>query len=228
MEELLKDLKIKINEDLYLKDPESSKLGRKILGEGILLISEIGFEEFTFKKLGKRIGSNESSVYRYFKNKHIFLVYIINWFWGWKEFQLTFATYGIQDPFEKLLKAIEVMAYPVEEDIRFAHVNEVALNNIVINEASKSYLTKEVDQENQFGYFLIYKRLISRISKMVEEADAEYAYPFSLASTIADGALHLHFLNKHFKTITDAKGKCDPSHFLKNMVTNLLKEKNGK
>ena len=228
MEELLKDLTIKINQDLFLKDPESSKLGRRILGEGILLIDEIGFEEFTFKKLGNRIGSNESSIYRYFKNKHTFLVYIINWFWGWKEYHLAFATYGIQNSYEKLLKAIEVMAHPVEEDIRFSHINEVALNNIIINEAAKSYLTKEVDEENENGYFILYKRLITRICNMVRDVEEDYEYPFSLASTIADGSLHLHFLNEHFSSITDTKGKCDPSHYLKIMVSNLLQRTDGK
>ena len=34
------------------------------------MIDALGFEDFTFKKLGQEIGSNESSVYRYFDSKH--------------------------------------------------------------------------------------------------------------------------------------------------------------
>lgn len=54
MDELLKNLKISVSDSLYLKDPESSELGRKIIGSGILLIDRIGFEKFTFKKTGSR------------------------------------------------------------------------------------------------------------------------------------------------------------------------------
>lgn len=227
MDELLQNLKISVSESLYLKDPESSDLGRKIIGEGILLVDKIGFENFTFKKLGAEINSNESSIYRYFENKHKFLVYITNWFWGWKEYQLTFSTYGIKDPEEKLIRAIEVMANPVEEDIRFKHINEVALNNIIINESSKSYLTKKVDEENKHGHFMLYKRLVKRVSEMIVQVDDSYPYPYSLATTIIDGSLHQHFLSQHFSSITDCTDEVTPSMYFKNMVSSLLKFKNG-
>ncbi|WP_300439583.1 TetR/AcrR family transcriptional regulator [Christiangramia sp.] len=228
MEELLKNLKISVSENLYLKDPESSELGRRIIEHGILLIDKIGFEKFTFKKLGLEIQSNESSIYRYFENKHLFLVYITNWFWGWKEYQLMFSIYSINDPEEKLLKAIDVMAHPVIQDIRFKHIDEVALNNIIINESSKSYLTKKVDEENKHGHFLLYKRLVKRISQMISELDCEYKYPFSLATTIIDGSLHQHFISQHFLSITDGGDKINPSMFFKNLVLNLLNTNNGK
>ncbi len=52
MEHLLQSLKIRINEKIYLKDPESSDLGKRIVEESIIMIDDIGFESFTFKKLG--------------------------------------------------------------------------------------------------------------------------------------------------------------------------------
>ena len=48
MQNLLSNLKITINEKLYVKDPETSELGRNILKNSIILIDEIGFEAFTF------------------------------------------------------------------------------------------------------------------------------------------------------------------------------------
>ena len=63
-------INIVIDSSLYLKDPESSVLGKKIVGKGIEMMEEIGYESFTFKKLGEKIGSNESSIYRYFESKH--------------------------------------------------------------------------------------------------------------------------------------------------------------
>jgi len=228
VDKLYQNVNISVNSELFLKDPESSELGKKIVGQGILLIDDIGFEKFTFKKLGVQIKSNESSIYRYFENKHKFLVYITNWFWGWKEFQLTMSTYGISDSNEKLLKAIEVITHPVVQDFRFQHINEVALNHIIINESSKSYLTKEVETDNKEGYFSIYKRLVSRIAEMISEVSSDYEYPLSLSSMVLDGALHQHFLKDHIQSITDCSEKKSVSNYFKDLVINTLKiELNG-
>jgi len=228
VDKLYQNINISVNSELFLKDPESSELGKKIVGQGILLIDDIGFEKFTFKKLGVQIKSNESSIYRYFENKHKFLVYITNWFWGWKEFQLTMSTYGISNSNEKLLKAIEVITHPVVQDFRFQHINEVALNHIIINESSKSYLTKEVETDNKEGYFSIYKRLVTRISEMISEVSSDYEYSLSLSSMVLDGALHQHFLKDHIQSITDCSEKKSVSNYFKDLVINTLKiELNG-
>ena len=47
-------INIVIDSSLYLKDPESSVLGKKIVGKGIEMMEEIGYESFTFKKLGEK------------------------------------------------------------------------------------------------------------------------------------------------------------------------------
>ena len=67
---LFSNLKISVPDKIFIKDPESSDLGKRIIEHSILLIDEIGFDSFTFKKLGVKIGSNESSIYRYFESKH--------------------------------------------------------------------------------------------------------------------------------------------------------------
>ncbi len=223
MDAILKNLKISINESIFLKDPESSALGKRIVKHGIILINELGFENFTFKKLAFHIESTESSIYRYFENKHKFLIYLTSWYWGWKEYQLVFATNNITDPVEKLLQAIEIATREVEEDHSFNHINEVILNKIVINEYSKSYLTKEVDDENKEGYFAIYKRLSNRIKTMISDVDPTYPYPASLASTILADSLHHHFLKNHFSSLTDCDEETSPSHYFKHLILNLLK-----
>ena len=152
-------IQIIISDALYVKDPESTELGKRIVSKSIELIEELGFEAFTFKKLGTAIGSPESSVYRYFESKHKLLLYLSSWYWAWIEYQLVFATHNISNANEKLDKAIEVVTRTVKEDSHFSHINEVVLNRIIVNENSKSYLTKEVDAENKQGYFVVYKRL---------------------------------------------------------------------
>jgi AcrR family transcriptional regulator len=223
MQELLKNLKIKVNEKLYLKDPESSALGLRILEQSIVLIDDIGFEAFTFKKLGARIKSPEASVYRYFENKHKLLLYLTSWYWAWLEYQLVIQTFSITDAEEKLAAIIEIMTNIIPTDSNFSHIDEVKLNKIVINEYSKSFLTKEVDDDNREGYFTIYKRLITRIKDAIVNVSPEYPFPASLASTITEGSLRQHFLIAHFPTITDANNHTSTTEFYKHLVFNSLK-----
>ena len=79
---LLSNLTLTIPENIYIKDPQSSKLGRRILEYSIQIIRKEGLEKFTFKKLADEIGSNESSVYRYFENKHMLMLYLNSWYWA--------------------------------------------------------------------------------------------------------------------------------------------------
>ena len=51
------EIKISLNNGLYLKEPQDSKLGRNIIKHSILLIDKFGFESFTFKKLAEEINS---------------------------------------------------------------------------------------------------------------------------------------------------------------------------
>ena len=141
---LLSNLKIAVPEKIFIKDPESSDLGKRIVEHSILLIDDIGFDSFTFKKLGAKIGSNESSIYRYFESKHKLLLYLTSWYWAWIEYQMVFETHNIPDKKEKLYKAIEVVTRTIKEDVAFTHINEVVLSRIIINEYSKSYLTKHI------------------------------------------------------------------------------------
>ena len=223
MEELLSNLKITVPSKIYKKDPETSDLGRRILEHGILLIDEIGFEAFNFKKLGQRIGSNESSIYRYFESKHNLLLYLTSWYWAWLEYQLVLETYGMPKPEDKLKKGIEIVTRRVRKDDRNTYINEEILYRIIVNENSKSFLTKEVDQENKDGYFEAYKRIISRLKNMIAEVDPKYAHPTSLASTVMEGALHQHFLKDHFKSITDCdKKEVTPHDFFTNLIFKVL------
>lgn len=223
MEKLLSTFKISVQESIYIKDPESSELGKRIVKHSIELIDEIGFDAFTFKKLGARIGSNESSVYRYFDNKHKLLIYLTSWYWAWLEYQLVMETYSISDPVKKLKQAIQIISKTVTEDSNFTHIDEVLLNRIIIEENSKSYLTKLVDQENQEGYFSVYKRLITRLKNMISSIDSSYPHPASLASTIVETGIHQHFLRRHFPSITDCNEPSAPINFLTDLALKALK-----
>lgn len=224
MDQILSNIKIQINSKLFVKDPETSSLGKKIIQESVLLINEIGFDHFTFKKLGKKIGSNESSIYRYFESKHKLLVYLSSWYWGWMEYRLVFSISNQTDSWEKLKKAVSIITEKVEDDQNTAHINESVLNRIIIAEFTKTFHTKEVDEENKEGFYFIYKRVINRITAIINEVNPEYDYAKSLASSIVEGALHQHFLREHMKTITNCNETISPTDFYFNLIENVLKK----
>ncbi|CAN1499937.1 DNA-binding HTH domain, TetR-type [Flavobacteriaceae bacterium] len=224
MDRLLSNIKIQVNDKLYVKDPETSALGKKIIQESIILIDNIGFDNFTFKKLGEKIGSNESSIYRYFENKHRLLVYLSSWYWSWMEYRLVFSTSNQSDSWEKLKKAISIVTEKVEDDQKTLHINESILNKIIIAEFTKTFHTKEVDQEIIEGYYTIYIRVINRITAIIKEVKPEYSYAKSLASSVVEGALHQHFLKDHMQTITDCNPTISPTEFYYNLVETILKK----
>jgi hypothetical protein len=224
MDQILSSIKIQLNEKLYVKDPETSTLGKKIIQESILLIDSVGFEEFTFKKLGEKIGSNESSIYRYFENKHKLLVYLSCWYWSWIEYRLVFEMSHYSDSWEKLKKAISIVTEKIEDDQKTLHINEAVLNKIIIAEYTKTFHTKEVDQENKEGFYYIYIRVINRITTIIKEVNPEYLFAKSLASSIVEGALHQHFLKDHMQSITDCNQTTSPTDFYFNLIENVLKK----
>ena len=224
MEALLSNFKIQVNPKIYVKDPETSSLGKKIIEQSIIMIDEIGFENFTFKKLGEKIGSNESSIYRYFENKHKLMLYLSSWYWSWMEYRLVFSTSNIANATDKLNKAIAIITEKILDDQDTAHINEATLNRIIIAEFTKNLQTKEVDEENKKGFFLIYKRIINRIVSYITAVNPEYPFAKSLASTIVEGSLHQHFLQQHLNTITDCSETVSPSDFYINLVQNVLRK----
>ncbi|WP_016989945.1 TetR/AcrR family transcriptional regulator [Flavobacterium sp. ACAM 123] len=222
MHSLITNIKIQISDNIFVKDPETSALGKKIIKESIILIDEKGFDNFTFKKLGERIGSNESSIYRYFENKHKLLVYLCSWYWSWIEYKMIFKLTNIDDPMERLKRAIVIVTEKIVDDERTEHVNERILNRIVIIEFTKTLYTKEIDEENKEGYFLIYKRLINRMVAIVNEINPDYPFAKSLISTIVKGSLHQHFLKEHLSTITDCNEQVSPTNFFMDLINTIL------
>lgn len=200
---MLTQIGIKVNEKVFLKDPESSDLGRSILEGGIDLIDEIGFEAFTFRKLAQKIGSTEASVYRYFESKQRLLIYLSCWYWRWLDYKLVLATANIDSAEDRLQRALAVIVKQVEEDSNFSHINEVKLNRIIISESTKAYLNKHVDEENKDGFFLDYKELVQRVSDIISELNPDYKYPNMLVSTIIEGAHLQRFFADHLPRLTN-------------------------
>ena len=226
MKNLLANIKIKVDERVYLKDPENSEIGKKIIEYGIKLIDELGLEAFTFKKLAERTGTTEATVYRYFESKHKLLVYLISWYWNWLEYRLVFATSNISSPEERLRVSIRILSGKISNDMDFAHIDEVTLQRIVIAESAKAFLTKEVDEDNKEGFFLSYKRLCKRIADTILEINPDYPYPMSLVSTVSESAHYQVFFAEHLPSLTNIKENRDLllEDFLTDLVFSTIKK----
>lgn len=206
-------LKLHLNENLFLKDPQDTELGRKIVHHSIQLIDELGLEAFTFKKLSVEIDSTEASIYRYFENKHRLLIYLITWYLTWLEYRIVFETNNISDPYKKLEKAIFLMNEKKHYDKSFPDVDETALQRIVINESDKTYLTKQVDHDNEFGFFKGYKSLCNTVAEMVLEVNPNYPFAHSLISTCIQAAHQQVFFAEHLPSLTDYTCSKEDVHY---------------
>ena len=196
-------MQLVLSDRYFLRDPLHTELGTNIVTHSILMIDQLGFEQFTFKKLAQPIGSTEASVYRYFDNKHKLLTYLIAWYWKWMEYQIDYRTQNVPDATERLKRALRALCEVTEEDPNFAHVNEAALHRIVVAESNKTYLTKHVDEDNKEGLFRGYKDVCKRVAAIVHEINPGYAYPHALISTALEASHLQPFFAKHLPSLTE-------------------------
>lgn len=210
---------VRMNEHLFLRDPESSELGKKIVRQGILLFAEIGFEEATFRKLADRMNTKEASIYRYFENKHRLLVYLVAWYWQWLEYQVVFQTHNLVDPkvkLERVLRLLLLQGIGKDSESQETNdgINPRALHSIVIREASKAYLTRHVTEDNRQQLFKPYKDLCARIANLMLEQKPEYPFARSLASTLIETAHYQSFFMQHLPSLTDFGTSKDENRLL--------------
>jgi AcrR family transcriptional regulator len=223
MEYLMNQLQIRVNEQCFLKDPNSSELGRKIVSEGILMIDEIGFESFTFRKLARRLNSTESSIYRYYESKFKLLIYLTTWYWSFMEYRLVFSTSNIQSPEERLMRALRVLTGGEDGLDQVGMMDLKVLNRIVVSESSKAYLNRAVDEANKAGLYAGYKQVIARMSEMILEVNPGFPYPRSLVSTVLEGIHHQKYFADHLPSLTDIRDNPDQlAEFFYQMILSMI------
>lgn len=199
-------VKFKVNEKIFLRDPESSEVGRQMIKVAIDLIYKLGFEQFNFKKLAIEIKSTEATIYRYFENKHRLLLYILNWYWCYMEFLVIFKLQNVADKKEKLKLIIQLLTHELPESSGQLDYNKKYLNQIVITESSKVYLVKEVSEINKNKVFKPYKDLCAKIAESISEYNPGYKYPRSLSTTLIETSHHQQYFSTHLPNLTDSTG----------------------
>ncbi len=196
-------IKLDINDKIFLKDPASTELGQKILKNGILLLDELGLEDFNFRKLAQQIGSTESSLYRYFENKHYYFIYILNWYWEWLSTRIDLRLRNVRSPQKKINIIIKILIQATSKDADAPFIDEDILHRIVVREGAKAYHSKCVDEDNKYGFFLAYKHLTKKIANVILELDEDYDYPKTLAATMIETVNNNIYFAKHLPRLTD-------------------------
>lgn len=200
-------LRFELPEKLFVKDPQESKYGRRLLQNSIELIDELGFESFTFRKLAKKMESSEVSIYRYFENKHLMLLYLNCWYWEWVTYLIDFQVANVSNSKEKLRKAIHCMIHANQESKLSEYINEGQLFQIIMKESSKTYHISGVDKENKYGFFIPYKELVSRIATIIKEISPKFKYSRSLGSSIFEMINNQIFFAQHLPRLTSLDKK---------------------
>lgn len=218
---------IKMNEKLFLRNPEQTEIGRNILKYGVAMIKEKGFEDFTFKKLAQKIGTTEASIYRYFENKHRLLIYLVAWYWSYLEYKIVFHTQNLKSAESKLKKIINLLATPVEDNYTTEFIDEKVIYEVVVWEGSKAYLTKHVSKDNKDRLFKPYKDICGRIAGIILEYNPSYKYPRSLSSTLLEMAHYQQFFRTNLPSLTDFGDEGSDNHlrlFLNHLVFDSIKK----
>lgn len=219
-------IRIQVDKRLYLKNPESSQLGLSIVREGIGMLDEMGFEEFTFRKLGARIGSNEASVYRYFESKNKFLLYLSSWYWGWMNYRLYLITNNLSSAEKRLEKALMLITGEDEGHSVNPGFDLITLGRVVCYESDKSILNREVDKSNDEGAFQNYQSFVGAVAGIVQELAPRYRFSRMLVSTVIEGVHFQKFFADHLPALTDVgKNKDYIKKFFYEMVIKTIKPK---
>jgi AcrR family transcriptional regulator len=220
------DFKIKLNAGLYLKNPEHTEIGKAIIANSISMINQLGYENFTFKKLATQIPTTEATVYRYFENKHKLLIYLVDWYWSFLRYQILFKLNNITDPEEKIRKCIDLLVWEDNEDISSNEFDIKSLYYISIAEGSKTYLAKEVDELNKEQLFVPYKELCGLLASIFLEYNPKYKFANSLASTLVEASHFQYYFMNHLPRLCDFsedKNAKTIEDFLSHMVLSTLK-----
>lgn len=224
-------IQLEVHSSLYIRDPKDTPLGRKIIQNSVILIDQIGYDQFNFKKLAKMISSAEASIYRYFENKQNLFIYLLNWYWEWMTTRIRFNTLNIKCPKRRLNIVLDIIVDTANRNMFFDFVDEDLLHKIVVREGAKAYHNVKVDELNEEGFFLAYKKLCGIIADIIHEIDPNFPYPKAFASTMIETANNNLYFARHLPRLTDLRGDNEElNHEVKQMLeyfcANLLADHN--
>lgn len=203
-------------------DPSHSRTGLKILNTAIQMIADEGYEVFHLSKLAEKADTVESTVYRYFENKHKLLLYISGWYWAYLDFSIDYETRETGDSQQILQKAIELMAgknLPKNTDLIG---DPLLIHRIIIMEFSKIYTTQMAHEDNKEGYFVYFKTFVNKIGNILADSMPNYKFTRSFAFLLVSGIYQQAHVAEKLPALSDYEQKEPMDEFLSRFVKNLV------
>lgn len=195
-------VRIVVDRQLYLRDPQETALGRRLISEAVEMIAEVGIENFTFSKLARHCSSTEASVYRYFHNKHELLGYLVAWYWAWLDYQVRFRCNNITAPARRLEIVVQSLAGSTLSRGITPWINEEMLHRLVTGESGKLQLAGEHTAARAYAHQEIFTQ---RIAGIISEARPRYHYPKALASLLIQQSHQQRWYASHFPALTEVR-----------------------
>ncbi len=166
-------------------------------------MNELGLEAFTFRKLAERVECTEATIYKYFPNKQRLLQYYFQLYWMWLDTHCQQEGRSLADPWERVQGDIRSLCGLWAEDALAAQLDPVPLRALVIVEGSKSFLHRNVDEDNKLKLFQPYKDLCAHIAAELKACDSRCKHPRSFATTLIEMAHSLEFAMEHLPALTE-------------------------
>jgi AcrR family transcriptional regulator len=207
MDTLRSHVSLVFDKGLYTKDPMSSAIGQEIIRQSVEMISETGLDQFTFKKLAQQLHSTESTVYRYFQNKHQLATYLASYHWSQMEWRIAFATANIDNDQIRFENALKELCKWVKDDLESTYINEAKLQRMVLVSGFNTFLPLELGKTEKMAYTSSYNHLCGRIAQILIKSHRQCKYPEALATTIVESVHHQMYLQLHTPHLTDIKSK---------------------
>ncbi|MGV9013679.1 MAG: TetR/AcrR family transcriptional regulator [Flavobacteriales bacterium] len=203
---------------LHLRDPAASAIGGRILSEGLALMNDIGLEAFTFKKLTEHAGCTEATIYKYFPNKQRLLQYYFQLYWMWLDTHCQQEGRSLADPWARVQGDIRALCGLWSKDAMAAQLDPVDLRALVLVEGSKSFLHRNVDEDNKLKLFKPYKDLCAHIASELKACDHKCKFPRSFATTLIEMAHSLEFAMVHLPALTELRPGGDRKKLAKFLI----------
>jgi AcrR family transcriptional regulator len=197
-------LKINVSPALFLRDPEDTDLGRRIVVVGVERIVSEGYETFTFKKLAEHLNSTEASIYRYFESKQHLLMYIFYRYWEGMKVNLTIDLQKAEGGKERLKRVVKFICMP-QWHVKDQMIDELQLMELAQSESSRIYIFNQVDEYNKNGMYLAYKSLVELIANEIISYKNHYTYAHSLASVLLNSVVNQLYYANHLPSLTDIR-----------------------
>ena len=198
-----RSLTISVSSATYLRNPLETDLGRNIISHGIDLMSETGFQCFNFKQLASSMKSTEASVYRYFENKHMLLVYLTSWYWEYLDYLIMINTRNVDDPKMRLKIAIKTIVEGANDDTNVDYINVKKLHKIVVEQSSKVTHSKKLLSCNKPDLFANFEHLNNNLSQMILSCDKDFKYPSTMATNMIKMAIDHTYYAEHLCSVTE-------------------------